>query len=103
MTSAAVRAPGLHDSESIVLQTECVCKTAPAPRRRTISTWSSVSADGLPRAAPDDAAALVALEDVGRAQRALGDRAGGDREAQRLARDTTALKLPLVPSTQPRA
>ena len=76
--------------ESIVLQTECVCKTAPAPRRLAISTCRSVSADGLPRRRPDDAAALVALEDVRRAQGPLRQRAGRDREAQRPPRHDRA-------------
>src|SRR6266498_4840362 len=35
-------------SERIVLQIECVCNTAPAPRDRTIARCNVASADGVP-------------------------------------------------------
>ena len=89
-------------SESSVLHIECVWSTAPAPRTRTISTCSRASADGLPAPARHRRAVAVDFEDLVGGEIALRHAARRDRKTQRLA-TKTALKLPLVPSTQPRA
>ena len=89
-------------SESIVLQTECVCNTAPAPRRLHDLEVQQRFGGRPPRAgrAPRRASSISRMSAA--RQRALVDGARRDREPQRLA-TMTALKLPLVPSTQPRA
>ena len=88
--------------ESIVLQTECVCKTAPAPRRLAISTWRSVSADGLPPRRPTTRPrSSHSRMSVARSAPFGSELAVIARRSGR--RDTTALKFPLVPSAHPRA
>ncbi len=84
-----------------MLQTECVCNTAPAPRRAS-STCSSVSADGFALARPTTfpCASHCRMSDAfsvpyGSELDVIARRSG--------VRETTALKLPLVPRTQPRA
>ena len=88
-------------SDSTVLQTEWVWSTAPAFRVRATATCSAVSADGRPPLLPKGApSAPITSTSVGRiapleTELAVMTSLSGFR-------DTTALKLPLVPSTHPR-
>ena len=85
-----------------MLHSECVCSTAPAPRARTISRCRRASADGR----GDRACAAFPSASISRISAAvrspfhaplavIASRSG--------SRVITALKLPLVPGTQPRA
>ena len=70
-------------SETILLQTECVCKTAPAPRARTIATCKCASADGRPFPRTT-CVAFVDFEKLRGGERAFVQAGRGDREAHRL-------------------
>ena len=91
---------GAKESESRVLHIECVCKTAPAPRLRTIARCSPVSAEGRPFPRTTRAASSIS-RNCSAASAPLSNPVGVI--ARRSGRSlTTALKFPLVPKTHPR-
>ena len=85
----------------MVPQTEWVCKTAPAPRALTISRCNRVSADGFRAARPTThPVASIARKSLLVRARLWTPLAVMTNRNGRL--ETRTLKLPLVPSTQPR-
>src|SRR5215471_14143574 len=79
---------------------ECVCSTAPAARAATISRCSAVSADALPSPLSTRPSPYSRMSSGVRSPLCVPLRVIASRSGSRLS---TALKLPLVPSTQPRA
>ena len=90
-------------SDSIVLQIECVCRTAPAPRARDDLDVQQRLGRGPGRSRRRRPGPLVDLENLSRLERALVNAALGVIQSRSGSRFTTTLKLPLVPKTQPRA
>src|SRR5262245_10177163 len=89
-------------SDNSVLHIECVCSTAPAPRTFAISTWSRASAEGRP-AAPPTTFIASSISRICSTARSPLKAPLAVIARRRGSRPSTALKLPLVPSTQPRA
>ena len=68
-----------------MLHIECVCNTAPAPRARTISTWSSASAEGRPVPGVVNCPAWSISTMPCGGELALRNATGRNHEAKRLA------------------
>src|SRR5207302_11337528 len=89
------------EPERTVLQTGCVGRTAPASAPRAIARCSRASAEGRP-------SPRTTLADSSISRNCCGARLPLSNPVEVIAgrsrsREITALKFPLVPSTQPRA
>src|SRR5260370_3315365 len=88
------------EPERTVLQTEWVCKTAPACTPRTMARWRRASTEGRPSPRTTLAASSISRNCSGarlplsKPVEVMASRSG--------SREITALKFPLVPSTHPR-
>src|SRR5258708_22938325 len=88
------------EPERTVLQTEWVCKTAPACTPRTMARWRRASTEGRPSPRTTLAASSISRNCSGarlplsKPVEVMASRSG--------SREITALKFPLVPSPHPR-